>query len=93
MKAVPGRKTDVKDCEWLAQLLEHGLLRASFIPPPFIRELRDLTGTRTGLREDRSSLQVTDVLSKVAGGQLARLAPGLAVVVAQEDVAFTGNWR
>ena len=38
-----GRKTDVKDCEWLAQLLEHGLLRASFIPPPFIRELRDLT--------------------------------------------------
>ena len=40
-KAVPGRKTDVRDCEWLAQLLEHGLLRASFIPPQPIRELRD----------------------------------------------------
>ena len=36
-KAVPGRKTDVRDCEWLAQLLEHGLLRASFIPPQPIR--------------------------------------------------------
>jgi transposase len=34
IKAVPGRKTDVRDCEWIARLLEHGLLRASFIPPP-----------------------------------------------------------
>ena len=40
---VPGRKTDVRDCEWLAQLLEHGLLRGSFVPPAAIRELRDLT--------------------------------------------------
>ena len=36
MKQVPGRKTDVKDCEWIAQLLQHGLLRASFIPPQFV---------------------------------------------------------
>jgi transposase len=43
VKAVPGRKTDVKDSEWIAQLLEHGLLRASFIPPRPIRELRELT--------------------------------------------------
>ena len=43
IKAVPGRKTDVKDCEWLAELLAHGLIRASFIPPPSIRALRDLT--------------------------------------------------
>jgi transposase len=42
VKAVPGRKTDVKDCEWLADLLAHGLIRASFIPPPEIRALRDL---------------------------------------------------
>ncbi len=49
IKAVPGRKTDVRDCEWLAQLLEHGLLRASFIPPQPIRELRDLTRYRTSL--------------------------------------------
>jgi transposase len=40
---VPGRKTDVKDCAWIAQLLEHGLIRGSFVPPPPIRELRDLT--------------------------------------------------
>jgi len=42
MKAVPGRKTDVKDAEWLADLLRHGLLRASFIPPAPVRDLRDL---------------------------------------------------
>ncbi len=55
MKAVPGRKTDVKDCEWLARLLEHGLLRASFIPPPFIRELRDLTRYRKTLIQQRAA--------------------------------------
>jgi transposase len=43
MKAVPGRKSDVKDAEWIAQLLEHGLLRPSFVPPPDIRHLRMLT--------------------------------------------------
>ncbi len=42
IKAVPGRKTDVRDCEWLADLLRHGLLKASFIPPQEIRELREL---------------------------------------------------
>jgi transposase len=54
IKAVPGRKTDVKDAEWLAQLLEHGLLRPSFIPPPAIRELRDLTRRRRTLVEQRA---------------------------------------
>jgi transposase len=43
MKAVPGRKTDVKDREWIADLLRPGLLRASFIPPPPIRARRELT--------------------------------------------------
>src|SRR5947209_6370004 len=43
VKMVPGRKTDVRDCEWLAQLLECGLLRASFVPPAAVRDLRDLT--------------------------------------------------
>jgi transposase len=43
IQAVPGRKTDVKDSEWLADLLRHGLLTASFIPPQPIRALRDLT--------------------------------------------------
>lgn len=55
IKAVPGRKTDVKDCEWIAELLEHGLLRASFIPPPPIRELRDLTRYRRALVEHRAT--------------------------------------
>ena len=44
MKAVPGRKSDVRDAEWIAQLLEHGLLAPSFVPPPEIRRLRMLTG-------------------------------------------------
>jgi transposase len=54
IKAVPGRKTDVKDSEWLADLLRHGLLRPSFIPPPPIRVLRDLTRYRKSLVELRT---------------------------------------
>ena len=53
VKMVPGRKTDVKDCEWLAQLLECGLLRGSFVPPRPIRELRDLTRLRKTLIRER----------------------------------------
>lgn len=49
LKQVPGRKTDIKDCQWIAQLLQCGLLRASFIPPRPIRELRDLTRYRAQL--------------------------------------------
>jgi transposase len=47
IKAVPGRKTDVRDCEWLADLLRHGLVRASFVPPPEQRALREVTRLRT----------------------------------------------
>src|SRR3954452_7879796 len=54
MKAVPGRKTDVRDAEWIAQLLEHGLLRPSFVPPPAIRRLRLLTRYRDQLLADRT---------------------------------------
>src|SRR3954453_14923278 len=49
VKILPGRKSDVLDAEWLAELLEHGLLRGSFVPPPVIRELRDLTRYRKRL--------------------------------------------
>jgi transposase len=56
IKAVPGRKTDVKDAEWIAELLQHGLLRPSFIPDRFQRELRDLTRTRTTLIDERSAV-------------------------------------
>jgi transposase len=55
IKKVPGRKTDVKDCQWIAQLLEHGLLKSSFVPPQPIRELRDLTRQRTQLIQERSA--------------------------------------
>ena len=53
IKQVPGRKTDVLDCIWIAQLLEHGLLRGSFVPPAAIRELRDLTRHRKVLIQER----------------------------------------
>ncbi len=56
VKAVPGRKTDTKDCQWIADLLQHGLLRGSFVPPTPIRELRDLTRTRANLRQDHTSV-------------------------------------
>ena len=55
IKQVPGRKTDVKDSEWIAQLLQYGLLRSSFIPPPPIRELRDLTRHRAQLVRERAT--------------------------------------
>lgn len=63
LKRVPGRKTDVNDSAWLAQLLECGLLRSSFVPPPPIRELRDLTRYRVQQTRDRS--QEVNRLQKV----------------------------
>ena len=54
--ALRGRKTDVKDAEWLADLLRHGLLKASFIPPPEIRELRELTRYRESLVREQSAV-------------------------------------
>src|SRR4051812_4833973 len=55
VKQVEGRKTDAADCAWLAQLLQHGLLRPSFVPPAPIRALRDLTPQRTQLVGERSA--------------------------------------
>ena len=55
IKAVPGRKTDVKDAEWLADLVRHGLIKPSFVPPPAIRELRDLVRLRRSLAEARTT--------------------------------------
>lgn len=54
MKAVPGRKTDVKDSEWIADLLQHGLLQASYIPDKDQRELRELISYRKSLVQDRT---------------------------------------
>src|SRR5205823_3187377 len=55
IKAVPGRKTDVRDCEWIADLLRHGLLRPSLGPDRPQRELRELTRYRTALIRERSA--------------------------------------
>src|SRR5712671_941158 len=80
LKRVPGRKTDVRDSEWLAHLLECGLLKASFVPPPPIRELRDLTRYRVQQVRDRAQevnrlckvledagLKLTSVVTDVMG--------------------------
>jgi transposase len=55
VKILPGRKSDVLDAEWLAELLEHGLLRGGFVPPPAIRELRDLTRYRKRLIQEHTA--------------------------------------
>jgi transposase len=75
IKQVPGRKTDMQDCAWIAQLLEHGLLRGSFVPPPPLRDLRDLTRYRQTLLDDRT--RQVNRLHKVlqdAGIKLASVA-------------------
>ena len=72
MKAVPGRKTDVKDAEWIADLLRHGLLRPSFIPSRPERELRELTRYRTSLLQERAG--EVNRLQKVLEGANIKLA-------------------
>lgn len=72
IKAVPGRKTDVRDAEWLADLLQHGLLRASFVPPISQRHVRELTRYRTSLSEERS--RAVNRLQKILEGANIKLA-------------------
>ncbi len=72
VKNVPGRKTDVKDAVWLAGVLQHGLLRASFIPPRVQRDLRDLTRQRSNLVRERAS--VVNRLQKVLEAANLKLA-------------------
>jgi transposase len=72
VKNVPGRKSDVKDCEWIAQLLQCGLLRGSFVPPPEIRQLRDLTRQRSQLVADRA--RVANRIQKVLEDANIKLA-------------------
>jgi transposase len=90
VKAVPGRKTDVKDCQWIAQLLEHGLLRGSFVPPAPLRELRELTRSRRQLIQDHTrevnrvqkvletaNIKLGDVASDVLGASGRAMLYGL----------------
>lgn len=75
VKKVPGRKTDVSDAVWLAQLLECGLLRGSFVPPPVIAQLRDFTRYRKKLIEDRTrEIQRVQKVLEDAGIKLSSVA-------------------
>jgi transposase len=98
MRAVPGRKTDVKDSEWLADLLRHGLLRASFIPPQPIRALRQLTRYRKTLVQERAqeanrlqqvleaaNIKLAAVVADVLGASAREMLAGL--IGGEDDVA------
>ena len=98
MKAVPGRKTDVKDAEWIADLLQHGLLRGSFIPSREQRELRELTRYRKSIIEERSrelnrlqkvlegaNIKLGSVLKDIQGKSARRLLDRLVSGEAMDD--------
>lgn len=81
VRAIPGRKSDVSDAAWLADLGAHGLVRASFVPPPPIRELRDLTRTRTVFTQDRTrEWQRMEKLLEDAGIKLSSVTSSLSLV-------------
>jgi transposase len=90
IRNVPGRKTDVNDANWIAELLAHGLIRSSFVPPAHIQELRDLTRTRKQLVREMSqhtlriqkvledaNIKVSSVLSSVVGTSGRRMLDAL----------------
>lgn len=96
IKFVPGRKTDVKDAQWIAELLQHGLLKASFIPEPAQRELRELVRYRTHLLEERSrevnrvhkvledaNLKLSSVATDIMGASAREMVA--AIIAGQDD--------
>lgn len=81
VKNIPGRKSDVSDATWLAQLGAHGLVAGSFVPPPPIRALRDLTRTRTSITRARSAeIQRLEKLLEDAGIKLSSVATDITGV-------------
>ena len=86
IKAVPGRKTDIKDCEWIADLLQHGLLKASFVPEPAIRELRDLTRYRAVLAQERGT--VANRIQKVLEDANIKLASVATDILGQSGCSI-----
>src|SRR5262249_28547157 len=94
--AMPGRKTDVKDCEWLADLLQHGLVRGSFVPPTDIQDLRDLTRYRVELIQtqnrvanriqkvlEQANIKLSAVASDTLGASGVRMIE--AIISGQDD--------
>jgi transposase len=81
VKNMPGRKSDVSDAAWLAQLGAHGLVRAAFVPPQPVRELRDLTRTRTSIARERSrEIGRLEKLLEDAGIKLSSVATDITGV-------------
>jgi transposase len=100
IKTVPGRKTDVKDAEWIADLLRHGLLRPSFVPDRPQRELRELTRYRTSLIDERAAevnrlqkvleganLKLGDVASDVLGRSARQMLEAIVAGATESDAA------
>src|SRR6266536_1715261 len=100
IKAVPGRKTDVKDAEWLAELLRHGLLKPSFVPDRPQRELRELTRYRTSLIQERAAevnrlqkvleganLKIGDVATDVLGRSARQMLEAIVGGATEADAA------
>ena len=86
MKAVPGRKTDVKDAAWIADLLRHGLLKASFVPPREQRELRELVRYRRSLIGQRAA--VAQCLQKTLEGANVKLANAVSDITGKTGLAI-----
>jgi transposase len=84
IKNVPGRKTDMKDCEWIAQLLQHGLMRGSFVPDRYLRELRDLNRHRVALIGERN--RVANRVQKVLEDANIKIAS-----VASDTLGLSGR--
>jgi transposase len=94
VKTVPGRKTDVADATWLAQLGAHGLVKASLVPPEPIRQLRDLTRTRTAITRERArEAQRLEKLLEDAGIKLSAVASDILGVSgrAMLEALIVGN--
>ena len=92
MKAVPQRKTDVKDAEWIAQLLECGLLRPSFVPPSDIRRLRMLTRYRVQLKSDRTREAIRlELMLEDASIKLSAVAASLTTVSVRAMLTTMGR--
>jgi len=102
IRNVPGRKTDVNDATWIAELLAHGLIRSSFVPPAPIQELRDLTRTRKQLTREMSqhtmrmqkvledaNLKLSSVLSSIVGKSGRAMLE--AIIAGETDPARLAN--
>jgi transposase len=101
VRALPGCKTDTQDCERIAELLQYGLVRASFVPPVSIRELRDLTRARVHVQQDRnrvinrihrlletSNIKLASVLSNIVGKTGRSILDALATATLVKPESF-----